>query len=299
MKNSTEDILKDIYKPYRHTIKGKARILETTSGNYVVKEKKRDLKNLFDYLNSRSFNAYPKLLEHNRSDVNVIEYIEELDIPKEQKAIDLIKVIGLLHQKTTYYKSVSLDTHQEIYEMIDGNIAYLRAYYDHLFEFNFSKLYMSPSEYFLIRNYSKIKAALDFCKKEIDLWFDIVKTENKQRVCTIHNNLSLDHFLENDQSYLISWEDSKTDSPVLDMVNFYKNEYFDLDFESLMTRYFEKNPFSESEKKLFFVSISLPPKIEILDSEFLTVKNVRDGLDYLFKTEMLVRPYYSIEKKEE
>ena len=35
----TLDILKQVYKPLRVTLKGKTTILETTSGNFVIKEK--------------------------------------------------------------------------------------------------------------------------------------------------------------------------------------------------------------------------------------------------------------------
>ena len=299
MKNDSLEIIKDIYKPYRCTIKGNCKILETSTGNYVVKTKKndKDLKGMYDYLSSRNFHSFPKLVEHNREDVHVTEYIEELQIPKEQKALDLIQQVSLLHQKTTYFKSVSVDVYQEIYENIDANITYSKAYYDNLFEYTVGKIYMSPSEYFFMTHYSKVKAALDFCKREIDDWFELVKKENKQRVCFIHNQLALDHFLENDQGYLISWENSKTDSPVLDLVHFYKNEYFDLDFEMLLQKYFEKNPFSEAEKKLFFCSISLPPKVELAGNEFLVCKNIREQLDYVFKTELLIRPYYTIQKE--
>ena len=47
--NRSLDILKDIYKPYRYTIKGKATILETTSGDFIIKEKNKDLNELYNY----------------------------------------------------------------------------------------------------------------------------------------------------------------------------------------------------------------------------------------------------------
>ena len=61
--------------------------------------------------------------------------------------------------------------------------------------------------------------------------------------------------------------------------------------------YQKKYPLSESEKKLFFIIISLPKKINFEDSEFKTCIEVRNVLDYLFKTENLVWPYYSINKE--
>ena len=53
----------------------------------------------------------------------------------------------------------------------------------------------------------------------------------------------------------------------------------------------------KKKKKLFFILISLPRKMEFTDSEFQNCKNVRESLDYLFKTEQLVRPYYTVEEE--
>ena len=112
------DVLKEIYKPLKYTIKGKITILETTSGNFLIKEKANDLKGLYTYLQSRSFNYFPKLIDNTRKDVNVFEFIEDTDMPREQKAQDLISLISLLHNKTSYFKEVSEDVYKEIYEIL-------------------------------------------------------------------------------------------------------------------------------------------------------------------------------------
>ena len=36
------DHLKSIYKPYRYTIRGKCMVMESTSGNFVVKERPKN-----------------------------------------------------------------------------------------------------------------------------------------------------------------------------------------------------------------------------------------------------------------
>src|SRR5574344_2287437 len=102
------DVLKNIYRPYRYTIKGKTTIINTTSGDYVIKEKSKDIKELYGYLISRNFDNFPKLIDESRKDVNVYEYIEDTTMPKEQKSIDLIRLVSNLHNKTSYFKEVSL-----------------------------------------------------------------------------------------------------------------------------------------------------------------------------------------------
>ena len=44
--NKSLEILKAIYKPYRYTIKGKTTILETTSGDFIIKPKNKDMNEL-------------------------------------------------------------------------------------------------------------------------------------------------------------------------------------------------------------------------------------------------------------
>lgn len=295
----TLDILKQVYKPLRVTLKGKTTILETTSGKFLVKDKNdKDLKRVFNYLKSRNFDNFPKLVDDNRVDLNVYEYIDDVDMPKEQKGLDMVDVISLLHSKTTYYKTVSEDKYKEIYENILNNITYLTNYYNKLFTKIDEEIYMSPSSYLLIRNSAKIMASLDFAKEQLDKWYEQAKTKNKQRVALIHNKLSTDHFIRGDKGYLISWENAKIDTPVLDLVTFYKNEYFNIDFETILEKYLQKSPLQEDEKQLFFILISLIPEVKMGDNEFLNCKNVRVALDYLYISENLIRPYYTVKEEE-
>lgn len=292
------DVLKDIYKPLKYTIKGKTTILETTSGNFLVKEKVNDLKELYTYLQSRSFNYFPKLIDYSRKDVNVFEYIEGTDMPKEQKAEDLINLVSLLHNKTSYFKEVSEDVYKEIYENILSNINYLNEYYNNMYDIYFLEEFMRPDHYLIMRNMYKIFAALSFCENELNEWYDLVKEEKKQRVSVIHNNLETSHFIKGDKDYLTSWDYAKVDSPILDIINFYKKEYFNYNFDVLLKDYLNRYSLNDAELKLFFIIISLPPEIKFENDIFENCKNIRKDLDYIFKTEELVRPYYSKQEKE-
>ena len=79
--NRSFEILKDIYKPIRLTIRGKVTILETMSGTIVVKEKENSMKDVYQYLSSRNFYAFPKLIENSRDGVHVFEYVTDTKLP--------------------------------------------------------------------------------------------------------------------------------------------------------------------------------------------------------------------------
>ena len=291
---NSKDLLTRIYKPYKVTVKGSTKIFNCTNGDYVVKPKKeKDIQELYKYLSSRSFEYYPKLIEDNRSDVNVYEYIEDNSIDDEQKLYDLINLISLLHNKTSYYKEVTNDKIKSIYEELLGRVLFLEEYFNKIiFEIE-DNVFISPSNNLLLNNSSKIFESLTFLKREIEEWYKISIDKNKMRVSLIHNNLELDHYIKNKDDYLISWDNYKIDSPILDIVKLYKKVYLNMDFSEPLKTYMDKFELTEIEKKLLFIMLVMPDEINLTENELRNVSTVRKYLDYIFKTENLIRPYYN------
>jgi len=288
MNNELEEI-KDTYKPYRLTKRKSVTIIDSTSGSFVVKEKSDNkVKEAYNYLISRNFDYFPMLTQDNRDEVNIFEYVPDVSMPKEQKALDMMELVALLHNKTTYYKEITEDKYKEIYDNLKNNILYAKNFYDNIYNIYIEEIYPSPSHYLLIRNIYKIFAALDYCSSELDSWYDSAKNDLKERVAFIHNNLETDHFIKNNKDYLISWEKSKIDSPILDLITFYQKEYMNLDFETLLNKYLKNYPLKDNEKKLFSIVISIPPAINIEGNEMIIQRRIRKMLDYIFKTEKLV-----------
>ena len=293
--NKSLEILKAIYKPYRYTIKGKTTILETTSGDFIIKPKNKDINELYNYLTNRGFMNFPKIIDASRDEVNVFEYVEDTKLPKEQKCEDLIELIASLHNKTSYFKEVSSDKFKTIYEDIKSNINYLTNYYNTLYEIGFNEDYESPSNYLLLRNYYKLDASLKYAEKELDEWYFLVTSENKIRVATLHNNLELNHLRDNK---LISWDNYIIDTPVIDIVKLYKKEWNNIEFSEILSRYMYKFPLLDYEKKLLFILITLPPESKKSNNEFERCQNVSNLIDYVFKTEELIRPYNTHDEEE-
>lgn len=282
----------------RLTIKSSAKIIETPNNKYVIKKNRRDLNRLFDYLKSRNFYSYPKILEDNRNEYK-IEYIDDVDTPKEQKMEDIINLMSELHTKTAYYKEVGQDKYMSIYEELKENILYIEGYYNDLITGIESEVYMSPSHYLIARNYSKINSAINFCKKELEKWYSLVENKTKQRVCIVHNNLQLSHVLRNNDTYLISWDKYIVDTPILDLYKFYMNEELENNFNDLFKKYESKFKLLEDEKKLLFIILSIPKKFEYVNNEYINTNNVREFIDYLYRTNNLITPYYSINSEDE
>mgnify|MGYP004568354391 FL=1 len=286
------------YKPLKYTLKGKTINVNSMQGNFVIKPAKKDIISLFSYLNSRSFYNYPKVIAKD-DDYITYEYLKELETPKEQQLLDLILVVAKLHNKTVYFKEVTEDKYQEIYDNIKDNVIYLRDYYSGIYDEAFNEIYISPAKYNFLLNYSLLNNDLAFILDELDEWFNLVKESNKQRVCLIHNNLSLEHFVKGMDSYLISWDKYTFDTPVMDIVNLYHNEYLTCDFSGILKEYLKNFKLSVDEEKLLFILLSLPDKVNFDDSEFNNTINVANLVDYIKRTEKLIRPYYAEKQKEE
>ena len=286
------------YKPLKYTLKGKTINVNSMQGNFVIKPAKKDIISLFSYLNSRSFYNYPKVIAKD-DDYITYEYLKELETPKEQQLLDLILVVAKLHNKTVYFKEVTEDKYKDIYDNIKDNVIYLRDYYSGIYDEAFNEIYISPAKYNFLLNYSLLNNDLAFILDELDEWFNLVKESNKQRVCLIHNNLSLEHFIKGMDSYLISWDKYTFDTPVMDIVNLYHNEYLTCDFSGILKEYLKNFKLSVDEEKLLFILLSLPDKVNFDDSEFNNTINVANLVDYIKRTEKLIRPYYTEKQKEE
>lgn len=276
----------------RLTIKNKTKILDTNRGTLVLKKKVNNinLTNTFNYLESRSFDNYPKrVFENNNYDV--YEYINGYNEPDEQKILDLINLLTILHYKTTFYKEVDIDYFKEIYESTINKIDYIYNYYTDIISLIETSIYMSPVEYLIARNISKIYESLNYSKENINKWYELVKNKRRIRVVNIHNNLSIEHYIKGNKPYLISWEKSKIDNPIYDLYNLYLNHYLDFDFSELFLNYESKYPLLKEERILLFSLMTIPWKFDFDDTEYNLCKNARKLFDYLYKTEKLVTEY--------
>ena len=289
------DILKKIYQPYKITLKGNVKIFYSSSGVFVLKKKnKKNISELYNYLSSRGFNNYPKIVEDNRDLVNVYEYIEDSSIDNEQKLIDIMLLLSDLHLKTSYYKEITNDKIKEIYEELVGRILYMEDYFNNIINKIEEDVFVSPSGGLIINNSTKIFELLTFLKKEIEDWYKMSLDKGKMRVSIVHNNLELDHYIKNKDDYLISWDNYVIDSPILDIVKLYKKVYINLNFVEPLKKYLEKFKLNDDEKKLLVIMLAIPDEINLTNDELTNVKNVRHYLDYIYKTEKLIKEVYNL-----
>lgn len=264
---------------------GKVIIVDSNQGRLAIKPKKED--SIYEYLESRSFNYYPDRIL-NDDDYEITRFVDEVNMPVDQKMMDMIGLVSLLHSKTTFYKNVDVDEYKKNYEDLKGNINYLGHYYNDLMTIIESRVYMGPAELMLARGISSILGAISYADNELEQWYKLVSDKRKRRYVVIHNNLELDHFIKNKNPYLTSWDHAKTDIPIYDLYHLYKKYAINFDFETILKKYEQSYPLLEEERMLLNILISLPEKIDFNDTTYNTCKKISQLLDYLYKTERIV-----------
>lgn len=271
------EILKEFeIKPQRYQKEGNIYIVEANESKYIIKKNDNPI---YEYLNQRNFNYYPKTIV--KDGYEIVEYEEDVSRPDEEKLIDLVSLAALLHSKTTYYKSVNEFDYQAIYEELKKKVEKGNNYYNNLMDIVESQIFMSPSFYLLARHITQVFNVINYCEYSIDEWYKNIKDKNKMRVSIVHNNLSLDHYV-NDK--LVSWNKAKFSTPVFDIYHLYQDTYKDYVWDELMKEYLSSYPLHDDELELFYILISIPKNIELSHNEYQNTNIVNNLLEYISKT---------------
>ncbi len=262
-------------------INGNVIIVSGNNYKFVIKKKDNNISKLYKYLSSRSFNYYPKIL-YETNNYYIYEYIDNVNMDIEEKSNDIFKLFSLLHMKTTFYKDIDDDNYKELYEEVINKLNYLYNYYDDIVSLIEKDEYMSPSNYLFARNISMIFNSIRNSREYLDKWYNIIKDKQRVRVVQIHNNMSMEHYIHNESKpVFISWNNSKKDMPIYDLLVFYKKYYNELDFFELLRIYEHNYPLLKEEKLLLLSLISIPPKITFDKREYEMCKVVKNFYDYI------------------
>lgn len=273
-----------------------SKVVISDNKKYIYKVRKNDKEELYKYLKSKNFLNFLPYTEKN-NDYEIYRYIEDTELPKEDKAIELIYILALLHTKTTIYQDVNIDKIKELYEQTKDHINYLKTYYLDLQDYIETKIFMSPAENLLMQNISKFYKALNYSDYKIDEWYALKEKEKTERIVQLHNNVTLDHFLKEENSYLINWDYAKKDYVIYDFLQFYKNEYLDLEMTSLFDLYQTKYEYTKDELLLFQSLISIMPKITLSKTNYINTLEVKAAVNYVEKTNEFLSKYYEKNQK--
>lgn len=284
--------------PLFYTKFRQAMIVKGKEKSVVLKKRgNQRMETIYQYLQSRDCDFLPKMLTETPQ-YTIYDYVMDAGEPDEQRAHDLIYLVSLLHNKTTYFVHQDMDEIKIIYEDTNVYLNDLYHYYTELMNAMEQHEYMSPAEYMFMRHCTILFQSISFAKRELEVWYELVKAKNKKRMVYNHNNLRVDHVLRNEKLYLISWDKASFNSPIYDLYFFFRAYYDRYDFPHLFSYYESRYPLLKEERILLFVLWSIPPLINMNQGEYVNTRNCFQLFRYLARTEELLTPYYSNEGDE-
>ena len=137
---------------------------------------------------------------------------------------------------------------------------------------------------------NKIMDSLAYAENALENWYKSIEKNTSERVAVIHNNLDLDHFIYNKDSYLISWRKSKIAKPIFDLVKIFNRYGIKYDFKEKLAIYEAIYPLKDDEKQLFYILISMPPKIEFKDNNYELCKELSEKIELLYLKDKIILP---------
>lgn len=272
------------------TIIDNLKVIENNNEKICVKKNKdKKLLEKYAYLKSKDFFEYPDTIIINNNEIR--KYVNEIITNKEDKLNELIKVIIMLHTKTTYYKSLTLDEVKDFYEKETNDIAETKQYYESIVDDNIVYTYQKPSILNLINNISLILISLDKSKYFLDKWYEIMKNKKSKRVVMNHNNLKLSNFIKGEATFLINWDNSKYDYQIYDVVSLFKNNYKYLDMPSIYELYNSKYTLYKEENYLLFALLLKIDKLKFNKNDLINTQHVSNIVFYLKKINEFLEKY--------
>ena len=260
-----------------------AKLIEEDNNYYILKPRKIEIEDIYSNLISRNFNNFLSPIEINNS-YEKYEFINELNSSDDDRSNDIVYLMSLLHNKTTSFNEVNENELKTRFEDIIKILDETYEYYSNLQNNIEEEIYMSPAEQLLMNNISKIYYLLNISRKNIEDYYEIISNKKVERKSIIHGNLKINHILESKEKYLISWNNSKKEIPVYDLVKFYKNEYEKIELSSLYENYKSKYKLNEEEENLFISLISIPNIIKLDKTNYIDCININGLVDYVDKT---------------
>ena len=276
MNNYKYFVKKNNLEVLKVTIKDNKVIVDTPLDSFIII--KGDI-NKYNYLLSRGFDYIPRIIDYDDKYI-MFDNLEAVNYDISEKLLDYIRVISLLHIKTSYYKEVNNLEYNFIYEELLSKINDTRNYYESLINGIESREYMSPIEYLIARNISLILYIINICFDLLEKYYSIVKGKSNIRVVTLYNNDIANVVKTKDSIYLTDFNSSYIDSPIYDILFIYNKYYNYIDLDTILNTYIKVFKLSEEELLLIKILVLLPSKIRIGTevNDMIITKNIMNKI---------------------
>ena len=271
--------------PTKVRYRGNAQILEEEEKKYVMKKISPASRDIYHYLESRNFLHFPRSLFISSDNIEISEYIPDAPVDAAQRVEDMIYLLTLLHNKTTFYKELDLDEIKKIYEEGMEEFQYLLKYYQSIEQMIQEEVYMSPANYYFILNITRVYQILNQGILSLEKWYQLVQNKKTLRFVLNHNHLKKEHLREGENLCFISWNKANFGFPQNDLLNLWQNNYEYLSLSSLLDLYQSKYRLLEYEYYHFVAKICRLKRIDFNKKEQEKMREIIYFIKYMEKVD--------------
>ncbi|MGQ4665716.1 spore coat protein YsxE [Metabacillus halosaccharovorans] len=214
----------------------------------------------------------------------------------------LFKEVATLHKKTEKKLDISTKDVSNHYEETVKRWDQAKEMYEAFVEQCEQKIYLSPFELQAVTYYTEVSRAIDFSKKKLEEWSNLMEEEKATRVVLIHGKISAHHFLydDNGNGYITNFERSKYASPIDDFLLFMNRTATTYPIQSddcvnWFYTYQKGYPYTAEEMSLFLSYLAYPDRICHLIKTYNKEKKKRSELD---RNKQLVKAYWQFKNVE-
>lgn len=230
------------------------KVIDINKAKYLVKKTKSKIKDKYDFLKNEGVKNIIYPLSNIKGDFStrfneniceegycVLPYIDDSHVLNETKVKALLEELSYLHDKTSFYRKLSVTSSKkkidEILGFLDYKFSLIESYIRTIEAQPFDE-YSIP----VLKNYQYILDAKKLMIKYNMELIKAIKEEKSVMYCFLHNNPKLEHLLiNNGNKYLISIDNGVIGICSLDLAKFYlENKDVNIDISELIKLYLKK-----------------------------------------------------------
>ncbi|WP_084821941.1 spore coat protein YsxE [Bacillus sp. SA1-12] len=300
----------DIRAEYIEDISNKAVKVYTDSGTYVLKKLPKQFNpafvDSFRILSQQGYKGYVPIVKNqqlqyitqkNKEYYYLMPWLaneseDELDARHQY----LFKELAKMHSRTEREVKLNGQEAAKHYEALLKSWEKSKLAYEKFVDQCERRLYLSPFELQAVTYFIEVSRAIDFSKKKLKEWSEVMEGKEKGRIVLIHGKISSHHFLYDDQGtgYLTNFERAKYAAPIDDFLIFLNRTASSYptqcnDCVNWFYTYQKIYPYKEEEMLLFLSYLAFPDRICRIIQSYVNNDEIESELA---RNQQLVNAYW-------
>ncbi|MGM8213006.1 hypothetical protein ACLIBH_09450 [Virgibacillus sp. W0430] len=180
----------------------------------------------------------------------------------------MFSCLGEIHQKTKKKYNVENEDIPRQFAAYRSACSQLQRRLIHYIEQFESVHFMSPIELQVCTHFHKVEQAIKLTLEHVERFLQEISTTKEWSISLCHRNITRSHFITNNMTYLINWEQSYYDQPMVDLLALFCDEIQNngASAEQLKLAYDEYTTYNKlSLSELYYLLIHLLNPVDYIE----------------------------------